>query len=112
MINDQEVLEKEVESEDSTASRVKTAQLVREVADDVGMYQKDVKEVVEALLARLERHVAAGEQVVLYGFGSFSRSRRKARTYQVPGSKRTVYREGNWTVRFTPGTPFRDAIND
>lgn len=93
-------------------NRVQMDELVKGVATDIGYYQYDVKEVLDALLEHIQRHVASGRQVMLHGFGSFHPSRRRARTYRLPASTEVVYRPGKPTVRFVPGAGFKRAVGE
>ena len=55
-------------------------ELVAKIADDLGISQKQVDEVVTALLEEVKGQVAKGEKVTLTGFGTYSKKDRKGRT--------------------------------
>lgn len=72
--------------------------------------RKEVAEFLDAFVETVKQNVAAGDDVLLTGFGRFSTARRPARAgrdprtgepLQIPASTRPVFR---------PGKAFKEAI--
>jgi len=86
--------------------------VVKTVADELGITQKMVKDVLEAALETIKKEVAKNGNFKLPGFGSFSR-------VFVPAKERfdTLGSRGNYTVpahnrvKFKPGKGFKEAVN-
>lgn len=85
------------------------ADLIESVAKDCGMTKKDAQAAVEATLDNIKRGVKKGN-VQLIGFGSFSVTRRKARTGRNPQTGETIKIAASKSVRFKPGKEFKDKL--
>ena len=85
------------------------ADLIEAVAKDCAMTKKDATSAVEATLSNIKKGVKKGN-VQLIGFGSFTISRRKARTGRNPQTGATIKIAASKTVRFKPGKEFKDKL--
>jgi DNA-binding protein HU-beta len=81
-----------------------TTELVRRVAQETGVSQRVVRQVVAASLRTIETALTAGERVTLPGFGTFATSQRRAgrirsvrtgRQVDVPARRVAVFRVGD-----------------
>ena len=86
-------------------------ELVRKIADDTKMTQKEAAAVLEAALSRIEETVAAGEKVQLVGFGTFERKQREARTARNPKTGEPVEISAGFAPAFKAGKEFRETVN-
>lgn len=85
-------------------------QLIDAVAETVGD-KKVASTAVGAVLDTVQRTVAAGEKVSLFGFGVFERVDRPARTARNPSTGGTVEVAASAAPRFRPGSAFRTTVN-
>lgn len=86
------------------------AQLVEEVAAEVGLTKKDTNNVVDAITQAITNSLAKGEKVALVGFGTFQVQRRKTRQGVNPqtGAKITIAAKD--VPKFKPGRNLREAV--
>ena len=59
-------------------------ELVAAIAEETDLTQKQVEQVVTALLDAVKEQVAKGEKITLTGFGTFQKRDRKGRTGRNP----------------------------
>lgn len=90
-----------------------TATLVRRVAQQTGLSQAVVRQVLGASLESVQATLAAGEQVTLPGFGTFYTSSRQAarvrsvrdgRQMMIPARRVAAFRVGEVLKRAVTGT--------
>lgn len=60
------------------------ADLIKEVAEDLGFAQVNAKQLVDAVFDKITTHADAGDKVSLSGFGKFEMRDRAARTGRNP----------------------------
>jgi len=85
--------------------------LIAHVATKNSMTKIQVAEVVETVLAAMERALAKGDEVRLVGFGTFVVSRRKASDGRNPKTGEKIKIGSRKTVRFKAGQALKDAVN-
>ena len=85
--------------------------LVREIAKKTDLAQKDVTEVLAALVDVIEKSVAKGKKVVLVGFGTFSPRQRAAREGRNPRTGAAIKIAARTVPIFTAGKKFKDVVN-
>lgn len=85
-------------------------ELVAKVADDLGISQKQVDEVVTALLEEVKGQVAKGEKVTLTGFGTYSKKDRKGRTGRNPRTGEEIQIPASSVPAFSAGKQFKDFV--
>ena len=97
-------------------STIFTATLVRRVAQQTGLSQGVVRQVLGASLASVQAALAAGEQVTVPGFGTFYTSARQAvrvrsvrdgRQVTIPARRVAAFRVGEVLKRAVAGTRLR-----
>src|SRR5690606_41101067 len=86
------------------ARTVSKADLVQKVADGMGMKNKDVKDVMDAMLEQISISLDKGSKVQLTGFGTFEVRRRMARTGVKPGTTEKIKMPASKYPAFKPGT--------
>lgn len=86
-------------------------QLVAHVADTTGVAKKDVLAVLNALTDTVQDTLASGDDVVLVGFGRFSRRLTKARDGRNPLNGQTVHIPAKHKVFFKAGKDFSTKLN-
>lgn len=85
-------------------------ELVRKVAANTNMTQKDAAAALDAALCAIEEAVAAGEKVQLVGFGTFERKLREARSARNPRTGAPVSITAGFVPVFKAGKAFREAV--
>ncbi|MFQ6066825.1 MAG: HU family DNA-binding protein [bacterium] len=86
------------------------AELVEEVAAEVGLTKKDVNNVVDAMTSAITNSLARGEKVTLVGFGTFQVQRRKARQGVNPQTRSRISIPAKDVPKFKPGRSLREAV--
>ncbi len=90
--------------EQSKTRAIYTTELVRQVAQQTGLSQRVVRQVLGASLESIQVALAVGERVTLPGFGTFSTSQRSAarvrsvrtgRQIEIPARRVAAFRVGD-----------------
>lgn len=89
---------------------VSKADLVGIVAEDTGLKKKDVKDVVDAVLAAISSNLESGAKVQLTGFGTFEVRERKARTGVKPGTTDKIEIPSSAYPAFKPGKSLKEKV--
>ena len=82
------------------------------IAKETGLSERSASAAVKAALEIIVKTVSEGETVSFNGFGSFSRKHRGARTGRNPVTGELMNIQPSNFVKFTPGTPFKAAVNN
>jgi len=91
-------------------ANVSKADLVRELAESTGVSSKDVRVVVEGMLASVGTHLKQGDKVQLTGFGTFEVRERSARTGVKPGTSEKIEIPASKAPAFKAGKGLKDQI--
>lgn len=86
------------------------AQLVNRVAEKTRMTKAQSEHLLDAALEVIQKAVSKGEDVKIVGFGTFSRSVRKARAARNPKTGEPVNIPVSRVPRFKPGKEFREQV--
>jgi DNA-binding protein HU-beta len=86
------------------------AQLVEKVAELTRTTKQQSESILDATLEVIQKAVSKGDEVKLVGFGSFSRTHRKARSGRNPKTGASVQIPGSRVPRFKPGKEFKDQV--
>lgn len=86
-------------------------ELIDVVATAVGLSKTSANQAIDVVIDAITKSLKKGEQVVLVGFGTFSTSRRKARTGRNPRSGQTINISARTVAKFTPGKKLKEAVN-
>lgn len=84
--------------------------LVAKIAEDTDLTQKQVDEVVTALLEEVKKQVAKGEKITLTGFGTFSKRSRKGRIGRNPRTGEEIKIPASSVPAFSAGKQFKDTV--
>ena len=66
---------------------------------------------LDAALSAVRKTLQKGSTVSLVGFGTFSVSKRAARTGRNPRTGEAIKIKASKVPKFTPGKPLKDALN-
>ncbi len=85
--------------------------VVDAVAREAGISKKGAGAAVNAVINTITDALKAGDKVTLPGFGTFSVTRRAARSGRDPRTGNAIQISARTQPRFKPGKGLRDAIN-
>jgi DNA-binding protein HU-beta len=85
-------------------------QLVEAIANDARISKSQAQDAVDSFVKQVRKSLRKGEKVTLVGFGTFSASRRSARTGRNPQTGAPIRIPARKVARFTPGKGLKDAI--
>ena len=86
------------------------ADLVKEIAIQVGLTRKASKEAIDAMTSVITDALARQERVTLVGFGTFQVMERKARKGRNPQTGETIQIPARKVPRFKPGKNLRKKV--
>ena len=88
------------------------SELVQRIADrNTHLYQRDIENIVSAILDEVVKALARGDRVELRGFGAFSTRARDARTGRNPRTGAAVKIKAAKVPKFKAGKGLKDAVN-
>ncbi len=88
------------------------SELVLKIAErNPHLYQRDVENIVNAILDTIADALSRGDRVELRGFGAFSVKKRDARTGRNPRTGATVSVSEKMTPVFKTGKEMRQRLN-
>lgn len=77
-------------------------ELIDRISRESGLSKKDSKNALEGLLKTISKELKKGRRVSIIGFGSFSISKRSARTGRNPQTGKEIKISSKQVVRFKP----------
>lgn len=86
-------------------------ELVASVAESCGMSKAEADKAVNAVIGAITNTLAAGDQVVLTGFGTFQVNSRAARTGRNPSTGQAIEIAASKAPAFKAGKSLKDAVN-
>lgn len=87
------------------------AQLVEQLAADIKITKADCERVIDSTVELIKKSVKKGEDVTLVGFGTFTRSKRKARAGRNPQTGEAIKIPASTVPKFRPGKAFKEYLN-
>ncbi len=88
------------------------SELVQSIAaQNPHLYQRDVENIVGAILDEITNALSRGDRVELRGFGAFSVKNRPARIGRNPRTGVKVSVEEKWVPFFKSGKELRERLN-
>ncbi len=91
------------------AAAMNKAELIESMASEAGLKQSEIEAALDAFTVTTTEALKKGDSAVLVGFGSFSISKRSARTGRNPGSTRGAADDS--PVTFDPCPAFVEALD-
>lgn len=86
-------------------------ELIESIATQADMSKADAGRALDACLDAITGSLMKGERVSLPGFGSFSTSRRSARTGRNPQTGEAIKIKARTVAKFSAGAKLKDAVN-
>jgi DNA-binding protein HU-beta len=87
------------------------SELVQAVSSSSGLAKRQAESAVEAFIDTVMKAVKSGNKVSLTGFGAFNPTLRAAREGRNPQTGAKVRIAASKSVRFSPGSAFKYALN-
>ncbi len=87
------------------------AQLVEQLASEVSITKADCERLIDTMIETIKKTVKKGDDLTLVGFGTFTRSKRKARTGRNPQTGEAIKVPACTVPKFRPGKAFKDFLN-
>ncbi len=87
------------------------AQLVEQLSSESELTKADCERLIDSTIEIVRKTVKKGEDVTLVGFGTFTRSKRKARTGRNPQTGASIKIPACTVPKFRPGKAFKDFLN-
>lgn len=88
------------------------SELIQKIADrNPHLYQRDVENIVNAILGEITSALSNGDRVELRGFGAFSVKNRKPRIGRNPRTGEQVAVQEKWVPFFKTGKELRERLN-
>ncbi|MBK8501446.1 MAG: HU family DNA-binding protein [Saprospiraceae bacterium] len=85
--------------------------LIESVANQSGLTKADAARAVDAVLDAITGSLMQGNKVTLPGFGTFSTSKRAARSGRNPSTGATIKIKAKTIAKFKPGSKLTEAVN-
>jgi DNA-binding protein HU-beta len=86
------------------------AQLIDAIASDANLTKADAKRALDAFVNTTTGALKKGDRVALVGFGSFSVSKRNARTGRNPQTGKPITIAAKKVVKFKAGADLSGAV--
>lgn len=86
------------------------AELIEKLSKDVALTKADTERVIDAFIETVRSSVKKGDEVKLVGFGTFTKSKRKARTGRNPQTGKAIKIPAAWYPKFRPGSEFKSML--
>ncbi len=86
-------------------------EIVKVVAEETGLTQKEVGAVVDSVVATIIAELKKGHDVNIAGFGKFAVKKRAARVSINPRTKQPIDVPASKAPTFKAGKQFKEAVN-
>lgn len=86
-------------------------ELIDSIADKSGLSKADAGRALDATMECVTSCLKKGDKVTLPGFGTFSTSKRNARTGRNPMTGEAIKIKAKTVAKFKPGSKLADAVN-
>jgi DNA-binding protein HU-beta len=87
------------------------AELIDAIAADAGLSKADAKKALDAFVSATTNALKGGDRLSLVGFGSFSVSKREARTGRNPQTGKEIQIAAKKVVKFKAGAELDGSVN-
>ncbi|MDA1001487.1 MAG: HU family DNA-binding protein [bacterium] len=87
------------------------SELVEKIADEAGISKAAADRALASLLGNVTKALKGGDRVSLVGFGTFSVSKRAARTGRNPQTGAAIQIKASKVPKFSAGKTLKDVVN-
>jgi DNA-binding protein HU-beta len=85
--------------------------LINKVAESAGLTKAQASSAVNSVLESIGESLTNGDKVTLIGFGTFSVSRREARTGRNPQTGKSIKIPAKSSIKFKAGKELVSSVN-
>lgn len=85
--------------------------LINKIAEGAGLTKAQAENALNAVIGSISDSLKKDEAVTLVGFGTFSVSKRDARSGRNPQTGATIKIAAKTVVKFKPGKTLSDSVN-
>jgi DNA-binding protein HU-beta len=85
-------------------------ELIGAVAAEAALTKKETKKAVDAFIKTVENVIGTGDNVTLFGFGTFTTVGKKSRNGVNPKTREPINIPAHKVVKFKPGSAFAGAV--
>ncbi|HLV02756.1 MAG TPA: HU family DNA-binding protein [Acidobacteriota bacterium] len=86
-------------------------ELVDAIAKEAEISKSQAQAALDSFVENVKKSLKKGQKVTLVGFGTFSTSKRAARTGRNPQTGKPIKIPAKKVAKFTAGKALKDAIN-
>lgn len=86
------------------------AQLVEVLAKSTDLTKTSIEMVLNSAIETIKKSVKKGDDVTLVGFGTFTKTKRKARAGRNPQTGKEIKIPAMTVPKFRPGKEFKNAL--
>ena len=86
-------------------------ELINQIAESADISKKSAGDALQAFMAAVTETMKKGDKLSLIGFGSFSVTKRPARTCRNPQTGKSMKVPAKNVVKFKVGSKLSDAVN-
>jgi DNA-binding protein HU-beta len=86
------------------------AELIENIAKVTQLTKVDAESVLNSAIDIIKKSVKKGDDVTLIGFGTFTKSKRKARMGRNPQTGKEIKIPAMNVPKFRPGREFKDTV--
>lgn len=86
------------------------AQLIEKIATEAKVSKAQAENLLDCALDNIKKAVKKGDDVKLVGFGTFTKSKRKARTGRNPQTGKAIKIPASWAPKFRAGAEFKNMV--
>lgn len=87
------------------------SEMIERMASDADISKAAAERALESITTSVQSTLKKGGTVTLVGFGSWSVTKRAARTGRNPKTGEPIKIKARKAPKFTPGKAFKDALN-
>jgi len=87
------------------------AELIERVSKETNLTKTQVESTLNCITDSIKKAIKKDEEVKLVGFGTFTKSKRKARIGRNPQTGAEIKIPATSVPKFKPGKEFKDLIN-
>lgn len=85
-------------------------ELIEAIASGAGLTKADAGRAIDATISAIKKSLKKNKKVTIVGFGTFSVSKRKARTGRNPQTGEEIKIPATKVPKFTAGKGLKDAV--
>jgi DNA-binding protein HU-beta len=85
-------------------------QLIEKIAGDAKCTKAQAENILNHAFDSIKKAVKKGDDVKLVGFGTFTKSKRKARVGRNPQTGKAIKIPAAWYPKFRPGAEFKASV--